>query len=153
LNGALQAADPRKKQRPERSLAERAVILYSRGIRGVLTSVAFLVITAAMITLGQDVKNFWLIPLTLALVVLAGSISRFVQASGYKKLAAKEPPRHPEPELGTPPLLRKEGSLGEGVPPARSFYDTDDLAATPFSVTERTTSLLHRIEDKEDLSG
>jgi hypothetical protein len=129
-----------KLNKPTRSLGERSVILYSRGIRGVLTSIAFVAITALMLVFGQDVKMYWLIPLTLALVVLAGSISRFVQASGYRKLAAKEGP----PELAA--------GREEFLQPARSFYETDDLAATPFSVTERTTNLLRSMgEDEEEI--
>ena len=126
-----------KLKKPTRSLGERSVILYSRGIRGILTSVAFFAITALMLIFGQDVKLFWLIPLTLGSVVFAGSISRFVQASGYKKLAAQEGPA----ELGA--------AREEFLEPARSFYDTDDLAAVPFSVTERTTNLLRRVDDDD----
>jgi hypothetical protein len=118
------------------SLAERSVILYSRGVRGILTGLAFLVVTAIMMTSGE--KLWFLIPLTLALVVFAGAISRFVQASGYKKLAAKEGPA----ELGA--------TRTEYLQPARSFYETDDLAASPFSVTERTTNLLKRMGDDDD---
>src|SRR3954464_15683934 len=66
------------------SLAERSVILYSRGIRGVLTSVAFLAVAVLMLVFGQNVRMFWLFPVTVALVVFAGAIARFVQASGYK---------------------------------------------------------------------
>lgn len=124
-----------KLKKPTRSLGERSVILYSRGIRGVLTGVGFLVVAALMLVFGQDVKLYWLIPVTFAFVWFAASIGRFVQASGYKKLAAKE---------GTPEL---PAGREEFLQPVRSFYDTDDLAATPFSVTERTTNLLRRDED------
>ena len=125
-------------QKPVRSLGERAVILYSRGIRGILTGLVFLVLTAVLLARPEN-DRYWLFSFTVALVVLAGSVSRFVQAAGYKRLAAKEAP--PELEAGREEFLR----------PARSIYSTDDLAASPFSVTERTTNLLRRMDEDDDV--
>ena len=121
------------------SLEERSVILYSRGVRGVLTSVAFLVITGLMFAFGGDLKLYWLIPVAAAMVILAGSIARFVQASGYKKIAEK----------GQRPAELTAGQAGFLDPPPRTFYDTDGLADKPFSVTERTTNLLRRMDNDE----
>lgn len=143
LSGVLAAVDGRPSEvklgKARLTLPEKSVALYSRGVRGVLTSLAFLAIAVIMPMFNYDVKLWWLLPLTLALVVMAGAISRFVQASGYKKLAAKQE----RPELGAPRT--------EFLQPARPFYDTDDLAATPFSVTERTTNLLRKMDEDDDL--
>lgn len=133
LSNVLAALEPKKQKRPKSSLAERSVTLYSRGVRGMLTSLAFLVITAIMFTAGE--KLWFLIPLTFALIAFAAAISRFVQASGYKRLAREEP----NDEL---PPARKQF-----LQPAKSFYETGDLA--PLSVTERTTNLLKREDDGE----
>jgi hypothetical protein len=54
-------------------------------------------------------------------------------------LAAKQRPA----ELGA--------ARQEFVHPPRSIYETDDLAATPFSVTERTTNLLRMDKEADDL--
>ena len=64
-----------KLKKPTRSLGERSVILYSRGIRGVLTGVGFLAVAALMLLFGQDVKMYWLIPVTFAFVWFAAAIS------------------------------------------------------------------------------
>jgi hypothetical protein len=133
LSNVMTSLEPKPKKQ-KGNLAERSVALYSRGVRGVFTSIAFVAVTVIMTFFVDDVKGFWLIPLTLAFIVMAGAISRFVQASGYRKLAAKESPA----QLGA--------SRTEYLEPARSFYETDDLAVSPFSVTERTTNLLQRLD-------
>src|SRR3954452_13970169 len=72
-----------KAKKPKLSIAEKSVALYSRGVRGVLTSIAFLIVTVIMMTNGE--KLWWLGPLSLSLVVMAGAISRPVLADGYKR--------------------------------------------------------------------
>ena|SRR5689334_16157804 len=125
--------------KPQRSLEERAVILQSRAIRGAITSFALLMASALLLFVAPPSGILWLAALTLGLIVLAGTIARATQASGYRKLAAKQQPA----ELGA--------GKQEFMQPPRSIYDTDDLAATPFSVTERTTNLLRRVDEDEDL--
>jgi hypothetical protein len=121
----------------QKSLAEKSVALYSRGIRGSLTAVGFLVIAGILRSIPPENGILWLLPLTFAFVWLAASISRFVQARGLKKLAAQERPA----ELGA-------GRV-EFLKPSRSIYQTDDLV--PMSVTERTTTLLERLDDDDDI--
>jgi hypothetical protein len=125
--------------KPPRSLEERAIILQSRAIRGAITTVAFLLGSALLFFVAPPTGIAWIVLLTLGLVVLAGTIARATQASGYRKLAAKQ--QHPA-ELGS--------ARQEFVKPAGSIYDTDDLPAAPFSVTERTTNLLKRMDDDMD---
>ena len=130
-----------KIKKPKLSLAEKAIAIRSRGIRGVLTGVGFLVIAAILSSRPPENGILWLIPLGLAFIWFAASIGRFVQASGYKKLAVQQ---------------QQPAALGAGsedyIQPPRSFYETDDLAATPFSVTERTTNILRKMgAEEEDL--
>jgi hypothetical protein len=127
-----------KLKRPKASLSERSISLYSRGIRGVLLAVGFFIVSGLALGLSERGLTFALFMMAFAFAMLATGISRFVQASGLKKLAAREGPA----QLGA--------GATEFVRPARSFYDTDDLAATPFSVTERTTNLLRRMGEDED---
>ena len=151
LGGVLASLDEKRKRgtaifddlgKPKRSLEERAIILQSRAIRGAITSVAFLLGSGLLLFVAPPTGIAWIVLLTLGLVVLAGTIARATQASGYRKLAAKQQPA----ELGA--------ARQEFVQPPRSIYDTDDLTATPFSVTERTTNLLRRMgEDEDDLAG
>ena len=128
-----------KAVKPRLSLAEKSIAIKSRGIRGVLTGVGFLVIAAILSSRPPENGILWLIPLALAFIWFAASIGRFVQASGYKKLAAKQ---DSPAELGA--------GREDYIQPPRSFYQTDDLAAAPFSVTERTTNILRKMGADED---
>src|SRR6478672_10145367 len=99
LGGVLASLDGKPKRpltifdnagKPLRSLEERAVILQSRAVRGAITSVAFLIGSGLMLFFAPPSSMAWIVLLVLALVVLAGTIARAVQASGYRKLAAKQ---------------------------------------------------------------
>ena len=122
-----------KKKKPKLSLAEKAVALQSRAVYGVLASIGFFAISMMIMSSGE--KLWFLAPMALSFVCLAGALSRFVQARGYKKLATDE--RYSEL-----PDAREE------FPPlARSLYATDELGVRHFSVTERTTNLLKREDE------
>jgi hypothetical protein len=144
LGGVLASVDGKSKRplsvfddtgKPQRSLEERAIILQSRAIRGAITTVALLIGSGLLLFVAPPSGFLWVALLILSMIVLAGTIARATQSSGYKKLAAQQ-----RGELGT----HRQETL---PPPRSSIYDTDDLAARPFSVTERTTNLLHRPDE------
>ncbi len=113
---------------PTRARAEKHIELYSRGIRGLLLGLGFLIVSGLAFTLSTSSLFFSLVMLTLAFVMLSTAISRFVQARGLKALAMKdEPPALPPGQM-------------DYARPLRSIYETDDLV--PASVTEHTTTNL-----------
>ena len=145
LGGVLASVDGKSKPaittfddsgKPLRSLDERAIILQSRAVRGAITTVALLLGSGLLLFVGPPTGILWVVLLVLGLIVLAGTIARATQSSGYKKLAAQQ-----RSELGQ--------NRQEFLRPSRSIYDTDDLTP-PFSVTERTTNLLSKFDDDEN---
>ncbi len=131
------AALKAKAAKPQKDLAEKAVALNSRAVYGLMGGVGFLVISMIVRSRPPVDGILWLVPLVFAFIFFSAAVSRFVQSRGLKKLAADE---------------RRSEGLTDAKPafltsPARSIYDTDDLA--PASVTERTTNLLNVEPRKE----
>lgn len=111
-----------------RALSERYIELYSLGVRGLLVGVGFLLIATLVFTVFSP--RAWiagLFALAFAFFYLSSGISRFVQARGTKALNKMNEPT----EL--------TAGQTEYIKPPRSFYETDDLAAQPLSITEPTT--------------
>ena len=121
-----------KKPKSSTSLAERAISLNSRGIRGVLGGIGFLFVAAVIWSRPPYDGIFWLLPLTFASIFVSTGISRFVQARGLKALSK-----------GSDQLTFASGQM-DYVKPQRSIYETDDLV--PASVTEHTTTNLSQRE-------
>jgi hypothetical protein len=148
LGGVLGAVegrvdDQKRQKKAKGSLSERSIALYSRGIRGVLTSFVFVIVSIFVSEYGERDKIWWLIPFTLALLIFAASISRFVQGYGLKRLSERELREGRRAELPE--------SRDDFLRAARPSFSTEDLAASPFSVTERTTNLLRQFDDDDDL--
>lgn len=139
LGGVLAVVDGRvaKPVRASNDLLERSIALKSRGVYGVLASGGFLAI--AWMTMVWGEKLWFLLPLAFAFVFMAAAVSRFVQASGLRKLAQQNGPA----EL----TAGRADYLADNTGPPRSVYETDDLI--PASVTERTTNLLTKDAAKD----
>ena len=118
---------------PARSLAEKHIDLYSRGVRGLLLGLGFLIVSGLGFVLSTRGPAFSLFALMFAFVFLATGISRFVQARGLKALDMKDEP------AALPP-----GQM-DYIKPSRSIYETDDLV--PASVTEHTTTNLSQKQE------
>ena len=119
-----------KKPKSSTSLAEKAIALNSRGIRGVLGGIGFLFVAGVIWSRPPYDGIFWLLPLTFAFIFVSTGISRFVQARGLKALSK-----------GSDQLTLPPGQM-DYIKPQRSIYETDDLV--PESVTENTTTNLSR---------
>jgi len=134
LSNVLAAVDG--KPRPaSRSLAEKQLALYSRGIRGLLGGAGFLIIAWLLYTLAPQIMFLQFFSLAFAFVSIATGISRLVHARGIRRL------REGDDAAALPP------GQTEYIKPWQSIYETDDLARQPLSVTEHTT---HHLEiDKE----
>ena len=117
---------------PARTLAEKHISLYSRGIRGLLLGISFIIISVLAYTLSERGLTFSLFSLAFALMMLSTAVSRFVQARGLKALEMKDKPAELPP-----------GQM-DYARPVHSIYETDDLV--PASVTEHTTTNLSQRE-------
>lgn len=120
-----------------RSLAEKHIEIYSRGISGLMIGVGFVILAALAFALSARGLAFALFALAFAIVFLSMGVSRLVQASGLKALAERDEP------AALPPVQT------EYIKPLRSVFDTDDLSAVPISVTENTTRHLELDAESE----
>jgi hypothetical protein len=111
------------------ALAEKHIDLYSSALRGLITG--FGLLTVAIVAFVLSPRLMVLVPFALAFasIFLGAGISRLVKAKAMKRLLEPKPP---------PSLSPGETDY---IKPA-SIYQTDDLAATPTSITENTTKHL-----------
>ncbi len=135
LSNSLGSADPKRVE--SLALTEKYIELKSLGVRGTLLGIGFLFISAVIFSIPPRDGIFWLFPLAFSIFFFATGVSRFVQASGIKALDT----------ANSPSLLPT--MQNEFIKPSRSIYETDELAALPSSVTERTTDLLQIDTERE----
>lgn len=119
------------------ALAEKHIGLFSSGVRGLIVGVGFLIVSGVAFGISMRMAVIGLFALAFSFVFLSLGISRLVQASALKRLRE---PKSTQPEL-TP------GSTSY-IGPARSIYETDELAKLPGSVTDHTTRHLELDPDK-----
>jgi len=122
-----------------RSLAEKQIDIYSRGLRGLMIGVGLILVAVFALILTTRSLPVALFSLIFGVVFLGTGVSRLVQAKGLKTLAERD----------------EHAALGPGqteyIKPARSVFDTDDLSAARVSVTENTTR--HLELDAQDESA
>jgi len=120
------------------SLAEKQIDLYGSGIRGTLIGLGFIMtsgIAFAVSMRAAVLALFALFFLAFASYFLGTGISRILQARALKRLIDRDRPELP---------AATDAALPDNFKPARSFYETDDLAQLPPSVTEQTTTHLDK---------
>ena len=118
------------------SLAEQQIDLSSRGWRGLLIGMGFLIVADLGFGLSMRTWVLGFFGLIFAIVFLGTGISRFIQAKGLKRLL--EPQRDSEAAAALSP------GDADYIQPSQSLFSTEDLTATPRSVTEHTTTRLER---------
>ena len=128
----------------ELQLAEKHIDLYSRGWRGLIGGLGFLIVAGVSFGISIRLAVLGVFALMFAFVFLAAGISRFVQARALKRL------REPKASDPTPALSPGDADY---LRPLRSFYETDDLVTTPRSVTEHTTTHLELNPDREKIDS
>jgi len=116
-------------QKQDLALAEKQIDLYGSGLRGVLIGTGFLLSSAVAFAVSMRVAVLALFFLAFASYFLGTGISRLFQSRALKRLLDSH---DSQPEAALPDRTN--------VPP--SFYETDDLAQLPSSVTEHTTTHL-----------
>ena len=121
-------------------LAEKQIELSSRGWRGLLGGIGFLIVASLVFALSGKI-TFPLFMLVFGFFFIATGISRFIEARGLKRLLQLSGPQH-------------ERAISSGQPdyiqPARSLFATDDLTGERRSVTENTTTRLGLRRDASD---
>ena len=114
------------------ALAEKQIDLYGSGLRGVLIGSGFLISSAVAFAVSMRVAVLALFFLAFASYFLGTGISRLFQARALKRLLVERDPQPAAPTASLPDYTKS--------PP--SFYETDDLAQLPSSITENTTTHL-----------
>jgi hypothetical protein len=118
------------------ALAEKQIDLYGSGLRGVLIGAGFLISSGIAFAVSMRVAVLALFFLAFASYFLGTGISRLFQARALKRLLNQR-------EL---PPAAETSALPDHTKAPPSFYETDDLAQLPSSVTEHTTT--HLVERK-----
>jgi hypothetical protein len=114
------------------ALAEKQIDLYGSSLRGVLIGVGFLISSGIAFAVSMRVAVLALFFLAFASYFLGTGISRLFQARALKRLLNQR-------EL---PPTAETSALPDHTQVPPSFYETDDLAQLPSSITEHTTTHL-----------
>ena len=119
------------------AIDEKQIDLFSSGLRGLIIGTGLILVATLGLAISVRLAIVAIFALVAASVFLGMGISRLVQAKALKKLR--------EPNAADPLAL----TPGEPdyLQPPRSIYQTDDLATTPRSVTEHTTTHLRMDTD------
>jgi hypothetical protein len=115
------------------ALDEKQIALSSSALTWVMMGVGFLIVSGVSFGISIRLAVLGVFALAFAVVFLGIGIPRLLQARSLRRLRDKK--------LGQPALTPGEQDY---IKPSRAIYETDDLAAVPASVTERTTTLLDR---------
>jgi hypothetical protein len=114
---------------------EKQIVLFSSGLRGLIIGIGLILAAGIGLAISVRLAIVAIFAFAFASVFVGMGVSRLVQARALKKLrepnAAELPP-------GEPDYLH----------PQRSIYQTDDLATTPRSITEHTTTHLKMDTDE-----
>ncbi len=121
------------KRTDELALAEKQIDFYGSGLRGVVIGFGFLITACVAFAISIQVAVFGLLMLAFASYFLGTGIARILQSLALKRLLGQS-----EIQLSAPPTH----ALPDYTKPPQSFYETDDLAKLPSSVTEHTTTHL-----------
>ena len=128
------------RSRDEMALAEKQISLFSSGVRGLITGMGFLIVAGIALGISTRLAVLCVFAAVFGFVFLGTGISRLVHSRGLKRLL--------EPEADRSKAELTAGQVDYLKPP-RSIYETDNLAKTPLSVTEHTTTHLKMDPEKE----
>ena len=117
------------------ALAVKHIDLFSSGLRGLMVGLGFLIVAGVAFGISTRLAVLGIFALAFAFFFAGTGVARLIQAKALKNL--REPKRvQPTPSLPA-------GEPAYATPP-RSIYETEDLAATPLSITENTTTHLDK---------
>jgi hypothetical protein len=128
LSNVLAVVDGKSHSAP--ALTEKYIDLLGSGLRGVLIGIGFLIVSSASFAISMRFAVLGLFLLAIASFFVGTGISRLIQAKAIKALnKGNEPPALPSAQT-------------DYIKPTKSIYETEDLTALPFSVTDHTTRQL-----------
>src|SRR5688572_9448376 len=112
------------------ALAQKHIDVFSSGVRGVISGVGLLLVAGVAYGISSRTAVLVIFALAFAFIFIGAGVSRLVKAKAMKRLL--------QPKSAEPPAALSPGEP-EFITPTRSIYQTDDLDATPRTVTEHTT--------------
>ncbi len=110
--------------------AEKQITYLSSGLRGMIIGAGLVTVAIVAYGISPRLAILTVFSLIAATIFLGIGVSRLVQARGLKKLGNAN---SSEPQAALP------AGEQDYIKPSRSIYQTDDLTATPASVTDHTT--------------
>lgn len=118
------------------ALAEKQIDLYGSGMRGAMIGAGFLITSGVAFAISTRSAVLVIFMLAFASYFLGSGVSKLLQARALRRLLSP-----PESAL---PAAAPTKTLPDYEKPPTSFYETDDLAQIPASVTEQTTTHLDK---------
>lgn len=129
------------KQQSEPPLSEKYIELNSKGVRGLMIGVGFLIVSGTAFSMSSMFYVIGLFSLAFAFVFLGTGIARLIQAKQIKTFRKRD-----DPVALTP-------GQSEYIKPSRALFETDDLSPQPLSITEHTTAHLQMDPDDETMNS
>jgi hypothetical protein len=117
---------------PAPALSEKYIDLYGSGLRGLLIGAGFFIVSGVSFAISIRLAVLGIFSLAFAFFFAGTGVSRLIQAKAVKALSKRDEP-------AALPAVQTDY-----IQPARSIYETDDLAAHSFSVTDQTTKHLKK---------
>ena len=133
LSGALAVVGGRSPD--DLALAVKHIDLFSSGLRWLMIGVGFLIVSGVSFGISIRLAVLGVFALAFGFLFFGTGVARLIQAKALKKL------RESRNLQTTPTLPAGEPSY---ITPSRSIYDTEELTATPHSITENTTTHLDK---------
>ena|SRR5687768_3858695 len=130
LSNVLAVVEGRAPDAP--ALAVKQIDLFSSGLRWLIIGIGLMIVAVLGLAFSARLTVLVFFALAFAFGFIGTGISRLVQAKAIRQLNLPKANETPVLSVGQP----------EYIQPPRSIYQTDDLATTPRSITEHTTTHL-----------
>ena len=114
------------------ALAVKHIELFSSALRGLMVGLGFFIVAAVAFGISTRFAVLGVFALAFAFFFGATGVARLIQARALKRLHKPKDVQPTSLPAGEPAYIKAP----------RSIYETDDLASTPLSITENTTTHL-----------
>ena len=131
LSSVLAVIDGRPLPAP--ALSEKYIDLFGSGLRGLMIGAGFFIVSGVSFAISIRLAVLGVFSLAFAFFFVGTGVSRLIQAKAVRALNKRDEPSAALPSVQT-----------EYIQPSRSIYETDDLAAHSFSITDQTTRHLKK---------
>ena len=132
---------------------ENPADLYSTGIRNIILGFGFLFAAVFLFMIPPRDGIFWLLMLIPGFSLFASGVSRIIKSDSPKKEHKGKATVIEQPTISAnQPIKELPPTQTDYVKPAKSIYETEDLAVEPLSVTEDTTRHLEMNAESETMA-